>query len=106
MDLDDLLARIGQKAEDRLKTELKDGLILAIHHPDDFVRQSAEQLEQALRLQAQQQIGADDVRTLLAKQRILAQLEAGRASVERRARIQQLCIDLIDKAVEVMVAGL
>lgn len=106
MDLDDLVARIGKKAEDRLKTELKDGLILALHHPDDFVRQNADQLEQALRLQAHGQLGADDVRTLLTKQRILAQLEAGRASIERRARIQQLCIDLIDTAVEVVVAGL
>ena len=106
MDLDDLFARFGKKAEDRLRTELKDGLILAIHHPDDFVRECAEQLEQALRLQAQGRIGPEDVQTLLAKQRILAQLEAGRASIERRARIQQLCIDLIDKAVEVVVAGL
>ncbi|ALB64246.1 FIG00553991: hypothetical protein [Cronobacter condimenti 1330] len=66
---------------------------------EEFIRTSAAIVAQALIDQAQGKIDAEDIITLLNKQKTIAQIHANSSEIALRTRIQALTVRLLDIAI-------
>ena len=84
--------------------ELADLFHAALGDTSDVIAQSAALVAQALLYQARGELTAEDVMTLLDKQRRVAQIEANNAQIALRVRIESQLCRLIRLSVEVVVS--
>lgn len=103
MDIQDLLDAIKSESLKAIKAEFKDLLETAKNDKSDFIKKSAEQVKQALIYRAEGKLSADDVMTLLKKQKKIAQIEANNAKIQALARIQKITYRILDIAIDVLV---
>ncbi len=103
MNVQELLDTIKDESLKVIKEEFRDLLETAIKDKSDFIKKSAEQVRNALIYRAEGKLSADDVLTLLKKQKKIAQIEANNARIQTLARIQKITYRILDIAIDVLV---
>lgn len=106
MDTQELLDTIKSESIKAIKDEFKDLLDTAKKDKSDFIKKSAEQVEQALIYRAEGKLSQDDVATLLKKQKKIAQIEANNVQIQTLARIQKITYRILDIAIDVLLKAI
>jgi phosphoribosyl-ATP pyrophosphohydrolase len=106
MDIQELLDTIKPKALKAIKEEFKELLDAAKKDKSDFIKRSAEQVKQALIYRAEGKLSADDVATLLKKQKKMAQIEANNVQIQTLSRIQKISYRILDIAIDVVLKAI
>lgn len=102
MDINDVLDTIKAESLKAIKEEFKVLIDTAKKDESDFIKQSVEQVKQALIYRAEGKLSADDVATLLRKQKKIAQIEANNAQIQLLSRIQKITYRILDIAIDVL----
>ncbi|WLW64517.1 hypothetical protein RA224_14105 [Achromobacter aegrifaciens] len=103
MDIQELLDSVKNKSLETIIEEFKDLLETAKKEKSEFIKTSAEQVVQALIYRAEGKLAANDVLTLLKKQKQIAQIEANNARIQLLSRIQKVSYRILDIAIDVLV---
>ncbi|MBO1012043.1 hypothetical protein IPU70_00685 [Achromobacter sp. SD115] len=103
MDIQELLDSVKNKSLEAIIEEFKDLLETAKKEKSEFIKTSAEQVVQALIYRAEGKLAANDVLTLLKKQKQIAQIEANNARIQLLSRIQKVSYRILDIAIDVLV---
>jgi DNA gyrase/topoisomerase IV subunit A len=106
MDTKDILDTIKSDSVKELKKEFAELMNIARQDKTDFIKNSAEQVRQALEYRAKGLLTTDDVITLLKKQKKIAQIEANNAKIALLTKIHKLTYRLIDIAIDVLVKAI
>lgn len=106
MDINAVLDQIKDESLKAIKEEFKELLGQARKEKEDFIKQSAKELERALIYRAKGLLSEEDVKTLLKKQKKIAQIEATNAKIQTLARIQKITYRLLDIAIDVLVGAI
>jgi len=106
MDIKEVLDGIKDESLKAIKEEFKELLETGKKDKEDFVKRSAQEIEKALIYQAQGLLDADDVATLLRKQKKIAQIEVRNAKIQTLSRIQKITYRLLDIAIDVLVKAI
>lgn len=106
MNIQDVLDSIKAQSLETIKTEFKDLLTTAQKDKSEFIRTSAAQVAQALIYVAEGKLTANDVATLLRKQKKIAQIEANNAQIQLLSKIQKIIYRLLDIAIDVLLKAI
>lgn len=106
MNIDDTLNSIKDASMKEVKAEFRALFKQAMNDELDYIRQAAQQLDQALSYRRQGLINEDDVTTLLKKQKIIAQITANNAQIAVKIRIQKLIYRMLDIAIDILLKAI
>jgi hypothetical protein len=106
MDINQVLDTIKTESLKAIKDEFKALIDTAKKDKSDFIKQSVEQVKQALIYRAEGKLSIDDVATLLRKQKKIAQIEANTAQIQLLSRIQKTTYRILDIAIDVLLKAI